>query len=64
MKTLAAAAAIPGVDLVLITDRPKIDQLRELVIAGNSAQMGNAAFVRELKTLPFSARRSVAAVLA
>ena len=49
LRLLAEAAAVPGVDLVLITDRPHIDQLRDLVIAGNTAQMADAAFVTELK---------------
>ena len=50
LRTLAAAAAVPGVDLVLITDRPGIGQVQDLVVAGNSAQMADAAFVRELKS--------------
>lgn len=49
LATLASAAAIPGVDLVLITDRPKLNQIRDLVMAGNSAQIADAAFIRELK---------------
>ena len=61
LKTLAAAAAIPGVDLLLITGRSQIDRVRDLVIAGNSAQMADAAFVRELKTwLRFSPREALA----
>ena len=61
LKTLATAAAIPGVDLVLITDRLQIDRVRDLVIAGNSAQMADAVFVRELKTwLRFTPREAIA----
>jgi nitroreductase len=60
LQTLAATAAVPGVDLVLVTDRPQIDRVRELVVAGNSAQMADAAFVRELKTwLRFSPRQAI-----
>ena len=60
LRTLAAAAAIAGVDLVLITDRPQIDRVRDLVLAGNSAQIANAAFVRELKSwLRFSPRQAI-----
>ena len=60
LQTLAAAAAVPGVDLVLITDRPQIDRVRDLVVAGNSAQMADAAFVRELKTwLRFNPRQAI-----
>jgi nitroreductase len=61
LQTLSAAAAVPGVDLVLITDRPQIDRVRELVVAGNRLQIADAAFVRELKTwLRFSPRQAIA----
>ncbi len=60
LQTLATAAAVPGVDLVLITDRAQIDQVRDLVIAANSAQMADAAFVRELKTwLRYNPRQAI-----
>jgi nitroreductase len=60
LKTLAATAAVPGVDLILITDRPQIDRVRDLVVAGNNAQVADAAFVRELKTwLRFSPREAI-----
>ena len=49
LEALRHAAAIPGVDLVLITERRKISQLRDLVIAGNDRQMADPAFNRELK---------------
>ena len=49
LRTLADAAAIPGVDLVLITDQPRRAALRDLVIAGNNAQLADAGFLRELK---------------
>jgi hypothetical protein len=61
LQTLSAAAAVPGVDLILITDRPQIDRVRDLVVAGNNAQIADAAFVRELKTwLRFSPRQAIA----
>ena len=61
LKTLAAAAVVPGVDLVLITDRPGVNQILDLVVAGNSAQIADAAFVRELKGwLRFSPRDALA----
>ena len=50
LRSLAAAAVVPGVDLALITDRLGIKQVRDLVVAGSSAQMADAAFVRELKS--------------
>ena len=60
LRTLAAAAVIPGVDLVLITERSHVERIRDLVIAGNDAQMADAAFVRELKTwLRFSPRQAL-----
>ena len=60
LKTLATAAAIPGIDMVLITDRPKMDQIRDLVVTGNSAQLGDPAFIRELKSwLRFSPRQAL-----
>lgn len=49
LNSLAAAAAVPGIDMVLITDRPQLDRIRDLVIAGNSAQMADPEFIRELK---------------
>jgi nitroreductase len=59
-KALSAAAAVRDVDLVLITDRPQMDRVRDLVLAGNSAQIGDAAFVRELKQwLRFSPRQAI-----
>lgn len=60
LQSLVAAAAVPGVDLVLVTDRPQIDRVRDLVIAGNSAQMADPAFIRELTTwLRFSPRQAM-----
>lgn len=50
LGTLAAAARVPGVDLLLITDRAQIDRVRDLVVEGNTAQLGDAAFLRELKS--------------
>lgn len=61
LAMLANAAAVPGVDLVLLTDRIRIDHLRDLVVAGNSAQRGDPAFVRELKSwLRFNPRQALA----
>ncbi len=61
LRALAVAAETPGINLVLITDRPQIDRVRDLVLAGNSAQMADAAFVRELKSwLRFSPRQALA----
>ena len=60
LQRLMAAAAVPGVDMVLITGRAQIDRVRDLVIAGNSAQIADTAFVRELKAwLRFSPREAI-----
>jgi hypothetical protein len=62
LETLAKAAIVPGVDLVLITERPQMERVRDLVIAGNSAQLADAAFVRELKSwLRFNPREAMRA---
>lgn len=50
LDTLVKAAAVPGVGLVLLTDRRRIDRLSDLVLAGNTLQRTNPAFVRELKS--------------
>lgn len=59
LDALAAAARVPGVELILITDHPRIEQMLELLLAGNTAQMADPAFVRELKDwIRFSPRRA------
>lgn len=60
LQTLAASADVPGVDLFVITDRLQMDRIRDLVVAGNTAQMTDTAFVRELKSwLRFSPHRAI-----
>jgi nitroreductase len=60
LNSLANAAAIPGIDMVLINDRPQLDRIRDLVIAGNSAQMADPEFIRELKAwLRFNPRQAL-----
>lgn len=57
---LTAAASIPGVDLILITERKRLEQVRDLVVAGNSAQLADPRFVEELKTwLRFSPLQAI-----
>jgi len=48
LALLEQVARTPGVDVALITDRPRLDRFRDLVIAGASAQMADPAFVAEL----------------
>jgi len=49
LKLLQAAAAVEGVSLLLITQSRKRDAVRDMVIAGNTAQMDDAKFVHELR---------------
>jgi hypothetical protein len=61
LEALARAAATPGVALVLLTDRPRIDRVRDLVVAGNSAQLADPDFMRELTSwLRFNPRAAMA----
>ncbi len=49
VQQLASASSISGVDIRILTDRPQINKIRDLVISGNTLQMADAAFVKELK---------------
>lgn len=49
LALLEAAATAPGVDAVVITERGQLDKVRDLVVAGNTDQMADAAFVKELR---------------
>lgn len=61
LRLLEAAAAEPGVRMALLTDRPQRMQVRDLVVAGNGAQMADPAFVRELRAwLRFSPEQALA----
>jgi nitroreductase len=62
LQMLEKAAAVPGVDVVLVTGRDRINRIRDLVIEGNTAQVADPAFMRELKAwLRFNARDAIAA---
>lgn len=50
LTELERAAAHGGVRLLLLTDRVKVEGVIEYVTQGNSAQMRDAAFVKELKS--------------
>ena len=43
LAILATAAKVPGVDTFLVTDRVQMDRIRDLIIAGNTVQMADAA---------------------
>jgi len=61
IEALRQTAETPGVRLVLLTDRARIDQVRDLIVAGNDAQMADAAFMAELKRwLRFNPRSAMA----
>lgn len=49
LKQLADAAAIPGCTVLLITEKPRIEALLELIVAANDKQVRDPAFVRELE---------------
>jgi len=49
MHLLERAASSKNVDVSLLTERQVMEQVLEYVIAGNSAQIGDPAFVAELK---------------
>jgi hypothetical protein len=60
LKLLEAAAQIDGSRVILVTDRLKIEQVMELILAGNTAQIENPAFRDELKSwLRFSSASAV-----
>ena len=61
LKALSAAAApVSGVDLVLITDPLAMNRVRDLVVAGNSEQLADPSFMRELKAwIRFSPHRAM-----
>ncbi|MGJ4913102.1 Acg family FMN-binding oxidoreductase [Bradyrhizobium sp. SZCCHNR3003] len=60
LAALQAASAMPGVDLAIITAPAAIAAIRDLVVAGNDAQMHDAAFLRELKSwLRFNPRSAM-----
>lgn len=49
LRRLEDAAAMPGVDVLFITEPPRMVKALEFIQEGNSAQMDSPAFVRELK---------------
>jgi hypothetical protein len=56
LRLLERAGTGNGVRVMLLTERATIEKVLEYVVAANTAQMGNAAFVTELKSwIRFSA---------
>ena len=61
LARLASTATVPGVDLVLITERSRIESVRDLILSANHAQMNDSAFVSELKKwLRYSPQQAIA----
>jgi hypothetical protein len=61
LAVLAAAASVPGVDLFLLIDAQRIGDVSDLIVAGNDAQMADAAYIVELKHwLRFNPRQAMA----
>jgi hypothetical protein len=62
LNTLELAGTGNGVRVVLFTDNPEIEKLLELVLEGNTAQVTDPAFIKELKHwLRFGASEAVQA---
>ncbi|MCC8404613.1 nitroreductase family protein [Paraburkholderia sp. MMS20-SJTN17] len=49
LALLEQAAAMPGVHLVLVTDRTRVNKVKDLVVAANGIQMADLAFLNELE---------------
>jgi hypothetical protein len=63
LRLLEHAARADDVSVLLITDRPTIDNITDYVVEGNSAQMRDRAFMDELKAwLRFNERDAIAAM--
>ena len=50
LHLLERAGTADGVRVLLLTDRGKMEQVLKHVVQGNTAQMADTAFVKELKT--------------
>jgi hypothetical protein len=50
LATLERAARSDNVDVMLLTERPQLETVLDYVALGNTAQIGDPAFVKELET--------------
>jgi hypothetical protein len=58
---LEQAATVPGCGVILITQRTVMENVLDLIVAANSAQIGDPAFMRELRSwIRFNAASAVA----
>jgi hypothetical protein len=61
LRQLEVAAADDSVQVLLLTDRARIKRVQDYVVAGNTSQVADAAFITELKSwIRFSERDAVA----
>ena len=61
LALLEQAAAVPNCRVMLITKKPVIEKILDLIVAANSAQIADPAFTRELKSwIRFNAASAVA----
>jgi hypothetical protein len=49
LKSLELAGSGDGVSLMLLTEKPDIEKILDLVLQGNVTQLNDAAFIKELK---------------
>jgi hypothetical protein len=60
LRLLERAGSGPGVRVILLTDRQVMERVLEFVVAGNTAQLNDTAFVEELATwIRFSEHEAV-----
>lgn len=61
LRRLSDMAQLSGCELIVITDKPLIEQVLELILSANSTQIGDPAFVSELTSwLRFNAASALA----
>lgn len=61
LSLLEQAAVIPGCRVILITEKSLIAKILDLIVAANSAQISDPAFMRELKSwIRFNAASAIA----
>lgn len=61
LALLEQAANVPGCRVMLISEKPVIVKILDLIVAANTAQIGDDAFMRELKSwIRFNAASAVA----
>ena len=49
LRTLENAARVAGCSLMLVTEKPRMEQVLELILSANAAQIADPAFVAELR---------------